>query len=187
VRRVGANVAAPIDVRVLAATNRSLAESVNEGTFREDLYYRLGVFEIQIPPLRARREDVALLARHFYHQFSGAEMPEALVPSLLSRGWPGNVRELRNFIERTVAMGFQGTAQAVMPFASEALESAVPTHLPLKEARSVWSDQFELLYARAILKKAGGNVTRAAELAGINRRTLQRMLARVGITTDDDF
>ena len=69
---------------------------------------------------------------------------------------------------------------------AEALEAAVPTHLPLKEARAVWSDQFELLYARAILKKAGGNVTRAAEQAGINRRTLQRMLARVGITTDDD-
>ncbi len=186
VRRVGDNTNHPIDVRVVAATNRSLAESVNEGTFREDLYYRLSVFEISLPPLRARREDVAPLARHFYQELAGVPMPESMVSSLLSRGWPGNVRELRNFIERTVAMGAQGTAPLSMPAGFEAIEAAVPTHLPLKEARSVWTDQFELLYARAILKKAGGNVTRAAELAGINRRTLQRMLARVGITTDDD-
>jgi DNA-binding NtrC family response regulator len=186
VRRVGSNQSVPIDVRVVAATNRSLAESVNEGTFREDLYYRLSVLELAMPPLRARREDIAVLARHFYQVLAGSPMPEALIASLMSRGWPGNVRELRNFVERTVAMGFSGVSAAPLPVASEALESAVPTHLPLREARAVWSEQFELLYARAILKKAGGNVTRAAELAGINRRTLQRLLARVGIPTDDD-
>jgi transcriptional regulator with PAS, ATPase and Fis domain len=186
VRRVGSNQSAPIDVRVVAATNRTLAESVNDGTFREDLYYRLSVLEIALPPLRARREDIAVLARHFYLHLAGSAMPDALLVPLMSRGWPGNVRELRNFIERTVAMGTAGAAAPPLPVTSEALEAAVPTHLPLREARSVWSEQFELLYARAILKKAGGNVTRAAQLAGINRRTLQRLLARVGIATDDD-
>ncbi|MFO0566707.1 MAG: sigma 54-interacting transcriptional regulator [Polyangiaceae bacterium] len=186
VRRVGANASTPVDVRVLAATNRSLAESVNEGSFREDLFYRLSVFEIALPPLRARREDIAVLARHYYSTFADVPMPESLLPSLLSRGWPGNVRELRNFIERTVAMGYSGSEPAPLPAPSAALESAVPVHLPLKEARVAWSEQFELLYARAILARGGGNVTRAAELAGINRRTLQRMLARVGVNVADD-
>jgi transcriptional regulator with PAS, ATPase and Fis domain len=176
VRPVGANTPRPVDVRVVAATNRRLDRSVNEGTFREDLYYRLAVVELFLPPLRARREDVPLLARHFFRSFSGGDaFPEALVPTLLSRSWPGNVRELRNFIERSISLGFAPAAatQAVSPD----LEAIVPVDRPLKEARAVWEAQFERAYVRALLRKTGGSVAQAAEIAGVSRRTIQRMLA----------
>ena len=188
VRRVGSNTPHKIDVRVVAATNRSLAKSVNEGSFREDLFYRLAVVELRIPPLRARREDIALLAEHFCRRYAGdkATLPPDVLTSLMSRAWPGNVRELRNFIERSVSLGFSSPGpSSPAPRATASLptgfEELVPTHLPLKDARAAWTEQFELLYVKALLAKTGNNVTRAAELAGINRRSLQRMIAYLGI------
>jgi transcriptional regulator with PAS, ATPase and Fis domain len=182
VRRVGSNSSRRVDVRFIAATNRPLAHSINDGSFREDLYYRLAVVELQLPPLRARRDDIALLAEHFFHRYAGAEapLPPDLVASLASRAWPGNVRELRNFIERSVSLGYSSTAShaaAPSPGAPGAVEAIVPIHLPLKDARAAWTEQFELLYVKALLAKTEGNVTRAAELAGINRRSLQRLIA----------
>jgi transcriptional regulator with PAS, ATPase and Fis domain len=190
VRRVGSSVAAPVDVRVVAATNRHLARAVNEGAFREDLYYRLAVVEAHLPPLRARREDIAPLARHFADRFAGAPapLPPAFVTSLLRRGWPGNVRELRNFIERAVSLGAleapaPAPPRAAPPAAAEPVrvEALVPLDLPLKAARAAWLGQFDELYARALLAKTGGNVTRAAESAGVNRRFLQRLIGRLGL------
>ncbi len=190
VRRLGANTAHRIDVRVVAATHRDLARAVNEGAFREDLYYRLAVVEVPLPPLRARRVDIALLAQHFADRFAGAAtpLPPAFVASLLRRGWPGNVRELRNFIERAVSLGAleapgQPPPRAAPPAAAEPLrlEALVPLDLPLKEARVAWLSQFDELYARALLAKTGGNVTRAAESAGVNRRFLQRLIGRLGL------
>ncbi|MGD0527802.1 MAG: sigma 54-interacting transcriptional regulator, partial [Polyangiaceae bacterium] len=107
VRPLGANAGRPINVRVLAATHRSLAQSVNEGAFREDLYYRLAVVEVELPPLRARREDLVTIAQRFYERFSGTDesLPPALAAAIQARSWTGNVRELRNFIERTVTLG----------------------------------------------------------------------------------
>jgi transcriptional regulator with PAS, ATPase and Fis domain len=107
VRPVGSNSARPIDVRIVAATNRSLAECVNDGTFREDLYYRLAVIEVTLPPLRHRRADIAMLARHFHQKLDpdGKDLPEAFVELLTRRSWPGNVRELRNYIERCWSLG----------------------------------------------------------------------------------
>jgi transcriptional regulator with PAS, ATPase and Fis domain len=196
VRRVGSNTARPVDVRLLAATNRSLAQSVNEGTFREDLYYRLAVIELVLPPLRARREDVPMLAQHFYERFSAdpAPLPPELLPALLTRSWPGNVRELRNFIERCVTLGgFNLAPQAAASSASgEHAQTSVGIDLgkPLKEAREEAIERFEHLYLEMALRRAGGNVTRAAELAGVSRRFLQRTIARLGIrgaATLDDF
>jgi transcriptional regulator with PAS, ATPase and Fis domain len=184
VRRVGANSSRPIDVRVLAATHRSLAQSVNEGTFREDLYYRLAVVEVELPPLRNRREDLATIAQSFYERFTGTEEPlgEALVAAIQARSWTGNVRELRNFIERSVTLGTvtsdghrPGEPQATTAGAVE-----VPVNLPLREARVAWMDQFERRYAEALLARTGGNVTRAAEIAGVHRRSFQRLLASLG-------
>jgi transcriptional regulator with PAS, ATPase and Fis domain len=187
VRRVGSNTARPVDVRLLASTNRPLAQSVNEGTFREDLYYRLAVIELTLPPLRARREDVPPLAQHFYERFSGKgeALPPELLSSLLTRSWPGNVRELRNFIERSVTLGGFHLA----PHASTSSKSAefaqttlgVDLGKPLKEARDEAVERFERLYLETALRGAGGNVTRAAELAGVSRRFLQRTIARLGI------
>jgi len=184
VRRVGANTSRPIDVRVLAATHRSLAQSVNEGAFREDLYYRLAVVEVELPPLRARREDLVTIAQRFYERFTGTEdtLPQALVAAIQARSWTGNVRELRNFVERSVTLGTatdrHPTGEA--PAAVATGEVEVPIHLPLKEARVAWMEQFERRYAEALLARTGGNVTRAAEIAGVHRRSFQRLLASLG-------
>jgi transcriptional regulator with GAF, ATPase, and Fis domain len=196
IRRVGGNTERPVDVRIIAATNRSLAAAANTGSFREDLYYRLAVVEVTLPPLRARGEDIALLARHFYSRFAGpdASLPQEFVDMLATRTWPGNVRELRNFIERSVSLGFvtqtgpaPGRAESAIP--DSLLSQIVPLHLPLKDARQAWTESFESIYVRAMLQRTGGNVTRAAELAGVNRRFLQRVMSRLdlrGGEADDD-
>ena len=191
VRRVGANTSRRVDVRVVAATNRPLANAVNEGTFREDLYYRLAVVEIALPPLRARREDIATLASHFYAQITGQEEPlrPELVANLSARAWPGNVRELRNFIERTVSLGWAEQIDALPRGVETAPPAAalglVSSDLPLKEARARWTSMFEVLYAKALLARTAGNVTRAAELAQVNRRSFQRLMESHGVRSSD--
>jgi len=201
VRRVGAATSRPVDVRIVAATNRPLARCVNDGTFREDLYYRLAVVSVTLPPLRTRRDDIALLARHFHRALSGDAAP-ALSPEFLarlaSRSWPGNVRELRNFIERSVSLGMVDAPVArgsrpppAGPLPS--LDGMLALRLPLKDARQAWIESFESVYVRDVLRRSGGNVTRAAEQAGVSRRFLQRMIARLGIkpaevgATERDF
>jgi len=182
-RRVGGGPVRRVDVRVLAATNRPLANAVNTAEFREDLYYRLAVVEVELPPLRIRRDDIPALAQHFYERFAGAGrvLPEELVPMLLARSWAGNVRELRNVIERSVLLGWSaqnaGRHETKPP---PAIARAVSAELPLREARRLWTEA----YLTEVLKRADGNVTRAAEHAGVNRRFLQRMLARS--RSDDD-
>jgi DNA-binding NtrC family response regulator len=194
VRRVGGNSERPVDVRIVAATNRPLAVCANQGTFREDLYYRLAVVEVTLPPLRARIDDVPKLAAHFFARFAGSErpLPDAFVAMLTRRSWPGNVRELRNFIERSVSLGSIHEASASRPPSAASppslpsnVESLVPLHLPLKDARQAWTESFESVYVRSMLKKTGGNLTRAAELAGVNRRFMQRLLARLGLRASD--
>jgi transcriptional regulator with PAS, ATPase and Fis domain len=190
VRRIGSSVSKKVDVRVLAATNRMLARGVNQGTFREDLYYRLAVVELVIPPLRARRDDIPLLAQHFYKAFSGKSdpLPADFVATLLARAWPGNIRELRNFIERSVSLGWvsrregEGDAPVSVP---PGLEALVPTDAPLKEAREIWTARFESLYVAALLKKTHGNVTKAAQIAEVTRRSLQRLMAEHGLRSGD--
>jgi DNA-binding NtrC family response regulator len=181
VRPVGSNAPRKLDVRVVAATHRPLASSVNEGAFREDLYYRLAVFEIVLPPLRARREDIPMLANHFYERSSGKKepLPGPLLASLCARAWPGNVRELRNVIERTTAMLAAGSLPsdtAIEP-APPVLDPFARTDLPYKEARQAWLARFEAVYVSALLRRTGGNVTRAAELAGVSRRHLHQLIA----------
>jgi len=199
IRRVGSSAARTVDVRIVAATNRALAASINQGSFREDLYYRLAVVELRLPPLRARRDDIPALAAHFFRQLTGQEreLPAEFVASLTGRGWPGNVRELKNYLERSVSLGTiaprrgpaEGAADAAAGAAADAttdatadaIERLVALHLPLKEARDEWTKSFEVVYVRAMLRMVGGNVTRAAERAGVSRRFLQRMMARLGI------
>jgi DNA-binding NtrC family response regulator len=201
VRRVGSATSRAVDVRIVAATNRPLARCVNDGTFREDLYYRLAVVSLTLPPLRTRRDDIPLLARHFYRTLAGPgaqEPPPEFLARLAARSWPGNVRELRNFIERSVSLGLveaQPSRPSRPPPAGglPSLDGMVALRLPLKEARQAWIESFENVYLREVLSKSGGNVTRAAERAGVSRRFLQRMIARLGIrptdvgATDKDF
>ncbi|HEX3475557.1 MAG TPA: sigma 54-interacting transcriptional regulator [Kofleriaceae bacterium] len=201
IRRVGGTGARTVDVRIIAATNRALASSINDGSFREDLYYRLAVVEVRLPPLRARRDDIPVLAAHFFRTFGGVAggvagdgaLPAEFVAGLVGRGWPGNVRELRNYIERSVSLGTIAprpaapapAAVAAGPLPPDSIERFVALHLPLKQARRAWTESFELIYVRAMLKLVGGNVTRAAERAGVSRRFLQRMLGRLGIRAGD--
>ncbi len=193
VRRVGGNTSKRVDVRVLAATNRSLSESVNEGTFREELYHRLAVVEIHVPTLRSRREDIPMLAQHFFERFGVSEpVPPELLSALHTRGWPGNVRELRNFVQRYVTLRGAEPSPSIPPppmsvgTLNPAVEALVPVHLPLKDARLAWMDEFDAVYVRTLLRRTKGNVTHAAEMAGVNRRFLQRLMARVGIRSDDE-
>jgi transcriptional regulator with PAS, ATPase and Fis domain len=182
VRRVGSNLTRPVDVRLLAATHRSLGQSVNEGSFREDLYYRLAVVEVELPPLRGRREDIAVIAQRFYERFSESDepLPDWLAAEIQARAWSGNVRELRNFIERTVTLVRTGDRIDTPPGEAMSAELLVPIHLPLKDARVAWMEQFERRYAEALLRRTGGNVTRAAEMAGVHRRSMQRLIASLG-------
>ena len=182
VRAVGGDVTRPVDVRIVAATHRHLPRRVNEGTFREDLYYRLAVVEVSLPPLRARREDIPMLAAHLRERLDGSTdpLPESLIATLTTRSWPGNVRELRNFIERHVSLGWPESAAALSLAASDGGSAvSVPVDLPLREARAAWGARFERAYVTALLRKTKGNVTHAAELAGVNRRTMQRMIVAV--------
>jgi transcriptional regulator with GAF, ATPase, and Fis domain len=196
IKRVGEPKETEVDVRLVCATNRKLARMVNEGTFREDLYYRLAVVEVTLPPLRARRGDIPPLAQHLYEKLTSKT--DALAPDFVAaleqKPWPGNVRELRNAIERGVTLGHATRSASpsspslpnqpsVLP---PGIESIVPLHLPLKDARLAWTSEFESIYVRAMLAKTGGNLTKAAELAGVSRRFLQRMIVRLGMRADDD-
>jgi transcriptional regulator with GAF, ATPase, and Fis domain len=191
IRKVGGTQSKHANVRVLAATNRALSVEVNEGTFREDLFYRLAVVSIHLPPLRMRRDDIPLLAKTFIERFTGkaGEVPPSLLPTLVTRGWPGNVRELRNYLERWVV--FEGDVadrgSTPAPASSDlpaGLELLVPVDLPYKEAREAWMERFDNVYVRALLAKKNGNITHAADHAGLNRRFLQRLLDRLGMRGD---
>jgi transcriptional regulator with GAF, ATPase, and Fis domain len=202
IRPVGSNKEVGVDVRIVCATNRRLAQMVNEGTFREDLYYRLAVVEVTLPPLRSRKEDISAIAQRLYARIMTSRgqpdaaargLPPEIVDGLQARSFPGNVRELRNAIERAVTLGpIVRSGTSVGEQASQGanvlppgIESIVPLHLPLKDARDAWTSEFENVYVRAMMRKTNGNLTRAAELAGVSRRFLQRTIARLGLRSAD--
>jgi DNA-binding NtrC family response regulator len=192
-RRVGGNEQLPVDVRVVAATNLDIGKAVKEDRFREDLYYRLNVVRIHLPPLRGRREDIPLLAAHFLKQFS-QETPRpvegisAEAMSLLeSYNWPGNVRELENVIERAVFLSETPTISRES-FPAH-IRSRVVRQIPetdttasFKDAKSHWVDAFERKYLADLLRRHNGNITLAAREAGINRKTIHRLIAKHGLT-----
>lgn len=185
IRRVGATIAKPIDVRVLAATNRDLAEEVNRGTFREDLYFRLAVVEICLPPLRTRREDIPDIVTHFIKRFAPDSPPPsaAMLQSLSAQAWPGNVRELRNAVERALALADPSeTTAKVEDGQAVSSQSMAPLFaMPIKEAIEKWTSDFERQYLENALRRSGGSVSEAARQCGVNRRYLQRMMKRLGM------
>jgi two-component system response regulator AtoC len=180
IRRVGANEPIAVDVRVVAATNRDMEASVKQGTFRADLYYRLHVVSIRIPPLRERREDIPLLAEHFAQKHGRAEgsaiSPEAR-ELLLAHDWPGNVRELENVIARALALNPSGVVlpEDLPDAIRSALPGPAPAPLPDVSDRPSLAE-LERRYASQVLQETGGNKTRAAEVLGIDRKTLYRIL-----------
>jgi two-component system response regulator GlrR len=182
VRRVGGSTTIPIDVRVLAATNRNLAAEVNAQRFRADLFYRLAVLEIHIPALRDRPDDLASLVEHLAARL-GRAMPAWMrqprfLDELRQHHWPGNVRELRNYLERCIAFG-----QAVPTTKPPRPADLPPVDLgvPLKLARDAWVGPFERRYLEEMLRKHGGNVSAAARGAGMDRLTFYRLLWRHGL------
>jgi DNA-binding NtrC family response regulator len=180
IRPVGSNREVPVDVRIIAATNRDLAAEVAQGRFREDLYYRLNVVGITVPPLRERREDVLPLARHFMAQLA-PHLGVAALPitpdvahALAAYDWPGNARELRNFVERSVILGEFTTAALAIADAAADLEGGAPAG-PESLA------EVEKQHILAILAASGGNKTEAARRLGVSRKTLERKCALWGI------
>ncbi len=185
IRRVGSTRALPVDVRIIAATNLNLAEEVKAKRFREDLYYRLNVIEIHLPPLRERREDIPMLVEAFLKKCAEAShknlrgMNETALALLLDYPWPGNVRELENVIERavTLARGEQILAADLPPSIQGArgdrkvIDEAAQRILPLGDV--------EKEYILRILEKTGGNKYQAAQALGIDRKTLYRKLAEI--------
>ena len=128
-----------------------------------------------------------MLAAHFHRALGGqGELPQAFLAMVSQRSFPGNVRELKNFVERAMLLGTIAPSPKRAPItATKDLADMAPLHLPLKEARQAWTESFENVYVRAVLERAKGNVTHAAELAGVSRRFLQRLAARLGIKASD--
>ncbi len=188
VRPVGEERVRKVDVRVIAATHRDLAEEVRRGRFREDLFYRLDVVHLRIPPLRERPEDVPILARHFLARFaerfgvSPLHVPDELFDRLAGHAWPGNVRELQNALERLVALSPpDGLDLSLLPGAGPASgEGRAP--LPLKER----VQGYERGLIVEALRETRGNRSEAARRLGISRVTLHDKLRRYGLGGDED-
>ncbi|HEX8792075.1 MAG TPA: sigma 54-interacting transcriptional regulator [Polyangiaceae bacterium] len=193
VRPVGGRGARQVDVRIVAATNRRLAEAAAAGEFRLDLFYRLAVARVVVPPLRDRREDIVPLARAFLRSATGdarVELPADLAAMLESYAWPGNVRELRNVIERWALLGLRD-ARALFDAGGLAAGAGGGTtedlsHLPYHEARRIVLERFERAYLPRVLENAGGVIARAAESAQVARPSFYRMLQRIGRGSEED-
>lgn len=185
VRRVGGKKWIKVSVRVLAATRRDLDLAVEEGRFRDDLFYRLAVARIELPPLRERHGDVALLARHFHRLMArGAEPPDDLIATLEGYPFPGNVRELHNTIARRVALGDLADAQSQRRRPSprgdsgDAVARILAEELPFPQARQKMLAEFDQRYVEQVLARHDGNVTKAAAASGIALRYFQMVRAR---------
>ncbi len=200
-KRVGGDRLIKIDVRVVAATNRDLRQMVNHSTFREDLYFRLSVIHVEMPPLRDRKEDIPALADTFLRDISGRRgmhfefAPDALA-GLVGHQWSGNVRELKNVIERAGSLSegavlrrtdllFNRDTSPIRPAQSQSAGGgmpAIPPGLDFKEAKQRIVDSFELQYLKALLERHDGNITRSAQEAGLTRYHLRELLKRHGLT-----
>lgn len=182
--RLGGTAETEIDVRVVSATNRDLRAEVNVGTFREDLYYRLAVVNVEVPPLRERLGDLPLLLEHFLRE-AGSDaplsslFPEETIRRLAQHAWPGNVRELRNHVEAAVAMGEvpMPTPSTLPPPDAFTFPDAL-TSLRYVEARSLVLDAFERRYLSRLLESTGGNVSKAARSARMDRSYLIKLLQK---------
>jgi DNA-binding NtrC family response regulator len=189
IERVGGTHPIKIDVRIIAATNADLKDAVARGAFREDLYYRLNVVSIDVPPLAQRADDVPLLVEHFVHRYSREcnKPVDGLSPEVLSAlrdyEWPGNVRELQNVIERAVVLAEGPVIQlsdlpldVLLPKHRERIRTA--DHLPLKNA----TEEFERQIVLRVLERVGGNQSEAARILGLHRNTINRIVGRAKTT-----
>ncbi len=193
--RVGGDKTIQVDVRVIVATNKDLREEIRKGTFREDLYYRLNVIPIHVPPLRDRKEDISLLVQDFLEEFSRENNSEPksitdeTLPALLAHDWPGNVRELKNLVERLVIMSpgtrieFSSLLGGFEPITSQfAAHPSFKTASTLREARNMAEKE----YISAKLVKNKGNISQTAEEIDIDRTSLHKKIKALGINEAND-
>jgi DNA-binding NtrC family response regulator len=192
IQRIGANKWSRVNVRVLAATRRDLDHEIHQGRFREDLFYRLAVARVELPPLRMREGDIALLANHFWSLLGGTSQPleSSFLARLADYGWPGNVRELHNTIARRRVfgqdtevglareVGGSGAASEAARTIDDPIERALAMDLPLPQTRQLVSDELERRYVQRIVARHGGNVTRAAAASGLALRYFKLLRAR---------
>jgi DNA-binding NtrC family response regulator len=185
VRPVGGDTEVPFDARIVAATNRDLELAVEEGRFREDLYYRLNVIGIELPPLRARGNDVLTLSQRFIEQFAARTgkrvvgLSPAAAQRLLAYGWPGNVRELQNCIERAVALtSFEQLTVDDLPERVRSYSAPKEAPEPADVSELVTLEELERRYIHRVLDTVGGSRTLAARILGVDRKTLYRKLER---------
>lgn len=199
-KAVGANVIRKVDIRFIAATNQNLGEMIKSGDFREDLFYRLNVFNIHIPPLRDRLEDIPLLAAHFLAKYTNQygkdirRISSEAMKILMSRNWPGNVRELENVIERGIILGTGPSLESMdleMPSHTsaempEGMPEVIETSeelfsMPFKEAKDKLIERFQTEYISKVLSRNEGNVSQAARESGLKRQYLHRLMRETSI------
>lgn len=192
VRRLGSNKFISIDVRIISATNREIKKSVQEKTFREDLYYRLNVIQISVPPLRERRGDIPVLALHFMDRFAALNKKDirSISPDAMgvmeNYSWPGNVRELQNIMERAVVL-CDADKITIEDLPKEVCMAPPPLpveNLLYKDAKEAWLAAFEKNYLSSLLKGTSGNISRAAQKAGIDRKTIHRLIKRYKLNAE---
>jgi two-component system response regulator AtoC len=187
--RVGGNETIRVDVRIVAATNRDLQERVKEGKFREDLFYRLNVVQMELPPLRARKSDIPLLAQHFMrkhaadNQLPVKDLSDGAIRAILSYPWPGNVRELENAIERAVVLAGGETIDVDHLPALTSSSQADSLNVMVPGVTLAELERAAILQA---LEVANGSTQRAAEMLGISRRKVQYRLKEWGIVSKND-
>jgi DNA-binding NtrC family response regulator len=187
VRRVGGNEELPVDVRVISATNRDLTGEVAEGRFREDLYYRLKVVQVEVPPLRERRADIPLLVEYFLERLVAEgvgprprpEIAQECMDRLMSHDWPGNVRELQNEVTRMYALGGQRWGPELLNHLSSAPRLGGGSGMRSLVGRKLQDVEAELI--RSTLEAVGGKRGEAARMLGIPRRTFYNRLKAIGI------
>ena len=206
VRRVGGAKTIEVDVRIVAATNRDLGVEVNRGRFREDLYYRLAVARVHVPPLRERKDDLPLLIEHILATTPGGEtasIAQETIDLMMKHDWPGNVRELRNVIERAVLLAeapehedalrraplpekrsepsITVTPSQTATSTDASMTVPVDVGIPFKLAKQNVISEFERRYISRLLAQHDGNISAAARAAGIDRMSIHKMLHRLGL------
>lgn len=184
--RLGSNKTRHIDVRVIAATNVDLRAALENGTFREDLYYRLNVLPLNIPPLRVRKEDIPFLARHFVAKYArenpgcASELASGAMQKLIDHDWPGNVRELENVIERSLLLCTHATLESE-DIRLDSVRRSAPAGTAAFLPDGMTLDQYEQSILKEALKRANGNKSQAARLLGITRNALRYRLTQMGL------
>ena len=181
IKRIGRNDATPLEIRLIAATNRDLRLEINKGRFRSDLYYRLNTLRLRVPPLRERREDIPLLVAHYFEEMGGGEPAAALLADFARHDWPGNVRELRSAVERAVLLGDPMVWQGI----SQEAPAAPADNESFRAAKERAVAQWERDYVRGLIAQHQGNISRAARAVRMDRNHLRELMVRHGVKSED--